>query len=83
MTMHVTMKTKYFPSDPIPSWPKRTKSGSIPHAEAVALEHLERPVEAHRASVFFRSWVFRGGEPLVCLSCGAKTLPEGDLPCGH
>lgn len=22
-------------------------------------------------------------EPRVCLSCGAHTLPDGALPCGH
>lgn len=21
--------------------------------------------------------------PRICLSCGAKTLPDGSLPCGH
>lgn len=23
------------------------------------------------------------GAPLVCLSCGAKTDEDGELPCGH
>lgn len=35
------------------------------------------------ARVRIRSMLYNDGHPLTCLSCGAKTQPDGSLPCGH
>jgi hypothetical protein len=37
----------------------------------------------NRAEAKLRSYLYREGDPMVCLSCGAKTDSIGGLPCGH
>ena len=45
-----------------------------------AVHHFQN-VLPRSFSVYAR--VIRNGGPLTCLSCGAKTQPDGSLPCGH
>ncbi len=45
-----------------------------------AAHHFQN-VLPYRFGVLARTICNRG--PLTCLSCGAKTEPDGSLPCGH
>lgn len=74
---------KYFPPSPIPHWPKRSRLGGIPIGELVAEAYLDHPHRMSKASARIRSQLYRNGEPMVCLSCGAKTNASGEIPCGH
>jgi hypothetical protein len=43
--------------------------------------HHYSNVVPRRFSVQLRAKI--NGAPLICLSCGAKTNEDGDLPCDH
>jgi hypothetical protein len=75
--------TDYFPASPIPEWPKRGRLGAIPIAELAALKRLDYPAPMLRASARVRSQLYRNGEPMICLSCGSHTTPDGETVCGH
>ncbi|QDD62662.1 hypothetical protein EJD96_00135 (plasmid) [Herbaspirillum seropedicae] len=47
----------------------------------IELNHYFNNVLPARLSTFGRS-ILNGG-PLTCISCGARTQPDGSLPCGH
>ena len=73
----------YMPADPIPAWPKRSRSGGRPISElAAALRNLDGNLYS-KASARVRSKTYRNGKPMVCLSCGALTDADGALRCAH
>jgi hypothetical protein len=69
----------------IPHWPKRSPRGSRPWPEVSAERKFFRHSTElyNQASASVRSTLYRNGEPMVCISCGAKTNESGGLPCGH
>jgi len=75
----------YFPTSPIPDWPKRGRNESIPHKESAAMRKFfsHSTEQFNRASAAVRSQLFRNGEPMICLSCGRATAEDGETVCGH
>lgn len=75
----------YFPPSPIPHWPRRSPRGARLLREAITENRFMQfsGEQWSRASALLRSDMYRDGEPMVCLSCGAHTTADGDTPCGH
>ncbi|MBW9332470.1 hypothetical protein FEE59_02985 [Herbaspirillum sp. RU 5E] len=53
---------------------------SVQTSRIEAAHHYSNVVP-RRFSVQLRAKI--NGAPLICLSCGAKTNEDGDLPCDH
>lgn len=61
--------------------PPRPDLAEAVNAVRIEVVHQFQNVLPRRFSVLARA--IRNGAPLTCLSCGAKTLADGSLPCGH
>ncbi|MFJ3316133.1 hypothetical protein ACIPLR_12295 [Herbaspirillum huttiense] len=60
--------------------PDRDRAQALKTSRIEAAHHYSN-VLPRRFSVQLRVKI--NGAPLVCLSCGAKTNEDGDLPCDH
>ena len=70
----------------IPFWPKATLrgGGGKPISQFIWEQENVKGRDLSNANRRIRSWLYRNGEPLKCIQCGASCGPKGEAPvCGH
>jgi hypothetical protein len=73
----------YFPTSPIPAWPKRSRLGGQPLREFIFDQVNIQGHDLRAAGVRMRSHLYQGGNPLTCIQCGRSADADGNVHCGH